>query len=100
MLEFAWDNIKLGFKCICNVDGDDTLALNDGTCQNSWLYILGYTLSLFIIQYNINSIMHHKFTRTAEYIYAFMVPISVLAFYCAIHTIGIDHIKNNNIAVS
>ena len=59
------------------------------------MYILGYTLSLFIIQYNINSIMHHKFARTAEYIYAFMVPISVLAFYCAILTIGKDHMEPN-----
>ena len=67
------------------------LILNQGVCKNSWIYILGYTLSLFIIQYNINSIMHHKFARTAEYIYAFIVPISVLAFYCAILTIGEDN---------
>lgn len=58
-------------------------------------------MSLFIIQYNINSIMHHKFARTAEYIYAFMVPISVLAFYCATLTIGKDKsVVSDNTALS
>ena len=56
---------------------------NHGECRASWLYIIGYTAALFIIQLNLNSIMHHKFTRHAQLIYALMVPITVLAFYLA-----------------
>ena len=107
MLEYAWDQLRYGFACILNTNNDcdqedesnisdDCKYLNNGHCKNSWVYIIGYTLSLFIIQLNINSIMHHKFTRNAQYIYAFMVPITVLAFYCAIETVGVDIINSDN----
>jgi len=73
-----------GLQCIMHdYDEEATLQNNYKGCQNSWIYILGYTLSLFFIQLNLNSIMHHKFTRYAQYMYALMVPITVVAFKCA-----------------
>lgn len=65
------------------METEDDRINNKGECRASWLYIIGYTAALFIIQLNLNSIMHHKFTRHAQLIYALMVPITVLAFYLA-----------------
>lgn len=69
---------------------------NDGDCDNSWLFIIGYTISLFVIQLNLNSIMHHKYTRHAQIIYSLMVPITLFAFLLASLSIMKEDIKQNN----
>ena len=38
---------------------------NDGQCSMALPSIIFYTVALFVIQYNLNSVMHHKFTREA-----------------------------------
>ena len=45
---------------------------------------MGYTVSLFIVQYNIGSIMHHRFVHFVQYIYSIMVPLTFLAFLAAL----------------
>ena len=56
---------------------------NDGECRYSFWYILGYIFSQFVIQYNLNSIMHHNFVRWTRIAFAFMVPVTILAFLLA-----------------
>ena len=51
------------------------------------MFILGYTASLFVIQLTLISIMTHKFTRYAQMLQAFMLPISFLAFLLASNTV-------------
>ena len=83
-MSYARKYVTLGLQCIAhNYDEEENLENNYKGCQDSWIYILGYTISLFVIQLNLNSIMHHKFTRYAQYMYAMMVPITVVAFKCA-----------------
>jgi len=82
-MEFTGIYIRYGLECVFDMENEDDRVKNKGECENSWLYIVGYTAALFIIQLNLNSIMHHKFTRHAQLIYALMVPITVLAFYLA-----------------
>lgn len=83
-MSYASKYVSLGLQCIAhNYDEEENLENNYKGCQDSWIYILGYTISLFVIQLNLNSIMHHKFTRYAQYMYAMMVPITVVAFKCA-----------------
>ena len=88
--EYAKEYIGFGFACMFNIksypyqdENEKKIYTNDGQCDNSWMAILGYTISLFIIQYNLNSIMHHKYTRAAQLIYAFMVPLTIIAFLLA-----------------
>ena len=82
-LEFTGVYIRYGLECVFAMETANAKISNDGECRASWLYIIGYTAALFIIQLNLNSIMHHKFTRHAQLIYSIMVPITVLAFYFA-----------------
>ena len=56
---------------------------NMGDCRNAWIYVIFYTLSLFVIQLTLNSILHHKFARKAQFVFSMIVPISVLAFFIA-----------------
>jgi hypothetical protein len=56
---------------------------NDGDCDFAIWYIIGYTLSIFVIQYTVNSIMHHRYIRYVQYLYSIMVPITFLAFLAA-----------------
>ena len=81
--EFTGLYLNYGLQCVFDMKTDDPNISNEGECSASWLYIIGYTAALFIIQLNLNSIMHHKFTRHAQLIYSIMVPITVLAFFCA-----------------
>jgi hypothetical protein len=83
-MSYASKYVSLGLQCIAhNYEEEESLENNYKGCQDSWIYILGYTMSLFVIQLNLNSIMHHKFTRYAQYMFAMMVPITVVAFKCA-----------------
>jgi len=62
-LEYAGVYIKYGLLCVVGSESEDPKWSNFGECSNSEFYIIGYTLSLFVIQYTLNSIMNHKFTR-------------------------------------
>ena len=94
--EYAKNYIGFGSACMFNIgsypyeESEIQIYTNHGHCDYSWLAILGYTISLFIIQYNLNSIMHHKFTRAAQLIYAFMVPITIMAFGLAFLVVSAD----------
>ena len=57
-IAYAWNYLKLGLGCILNVTSVSQFAggeaeylvyTNHGECSNSWLYIFGYTISLFVI---------------------------------------------------
>ena len=89
-MSYASKYVGLGLQCfVHNHEKESTLDNNYQGCSDSWIYIIGYTISLFVIQLNLNSIMHHKFTRYAQLMYALMVPITVVAFKCA--TFIVDH---------
>jgi hypothetical protein len=65
-MSYASKYVGLGLQCIVyNNNEEETRENNYNGCQDSWIYIFGYTISLFVIQLNLNSIMHHKFTRYA-----------------------------------
>lgn len=88
---YAYYYLYYGFGCILNYlniamfDKVSQLDIynNFGECHNSLFYIIGYTLSLFVIQYNLNSILHHNYIRWVNYAYAFMVPVTIVAFLLA-----------------
>ena len=98
---FALNYVKLSYECIFYVKGPDDYPSieeynkfqNDGECSHSIWYIIGYTLSLFIVQYNIGSIMHHRFLRYVQYLYALMVPITFLAFLAAMPILNNAHVN-------
>lgn len=57
-ISYAWHYLKFGLGCILNLtsvsqfDGNEEeyrIYTNEGECSNSWLYIFGYTISLFVI---------------------------------------------------
>lgn len=85
IFEYSGEYLKYGFICVLdiNIDSLDPKFTNNGACHHSWFAILGYTLSLFLIQLTLNSIMGHKFTRHAQILQSFMVPISFFAFWLA-----------------
>lgn len=62
---FSATYVKFGFACVLGLEHDDPKKSNHGECAYSWAAILGYTLSLFVIQLTMNSIMGHKYTRYA-----------------------------------
>ena len=75
-LEFSKTYIQFSYKCIFNqfthLEPSDTLSQdtinklsNHHECTNAWGYIIAYTICLFVIQLNLNSILHHKFARQA-----------------------------------
>lgn len=55
VFEYAKNYIGFGFACILNIrgypydEGEKDIYTNHGQCDNTWLAILGYTISLFII---------------------------------------------------
>ena len=57
-IAYAWNYLKFGLGCILNLTsvsqfGGDSkeygIYTNEGECDNSWLYIFGYTITLFVI---------------------------------------------------
>ena len=86
---YAGQYAKYGLMCAFSIQQDtlESKFTNGGECQNSWVFILGYTASLFVIQLTLISIMTHKFTRYAQMLQAFMLPISFLAFWLASETV-------------
>uniref|UniRef100_A0A7S3IV51 Uncharacterized protein n=1 Tax=Strombidium inclinatum TaxID=197538 RepID=A0A7S3IV51_9SPIT len=98
IFEYAKYYLVYGFQCLFDVGGTETIENNMGECQGSWIYVLGYTISLFVIQLNLNSIMHHKFTRKAQLVYSLIVPLTFLAFLLAAQ--DIKTIDANNVSFS
>jgi hypothetical protein len=91
VMSYASKYVVQGLQCIAHdKEAESTLDNNYKGCSDSWIYIIGYTISLFVIQLNLNSIMHHKFTRYAQIMYALMVPITVVAFKCASLVVDVD----------
>jgi hypothetical protein len=92
IFEYAGVYIKHGIICIFDGSSlsDDDKWSNSGECSGSWFYVILYTVSLFVIQLNLNSIIHHKFTRSAQYVFAFMVPLTLLGFLLAEQIVDID----------
>ena len=88
---YAGEYVKYGLMCVFGIHQDtlDPKFTNDGECHNSWVFILGYTASLFLIQLALISIMTHKFTRYAQMLQAFMLPISFVAFLLASKTVPV-----------
>ena len=88
---YAGQYAKYGLMCAFSIDQGslDHKFTNDGECHNSWVFILGYTASLFVIQLTLISIMTHKFTRYAQILQSFMVPISFVAFFLASKTVPV-----------
>lgn len=68
---------------------------NYGECTNSIWHIFGFTLCLFIIQLNLNSIMHHKFSRQAQQLFSVAVPLTLAAFLLAAWGLKNDIDKQN-----
>lgn len=93
--QYAGTYANYGFRCIFNLEKADNVFSNYGDCHNSWIFILGYTMSLFIIQMTLNSLMSYKFTRYVKIIYAFMIPITLVAFLLA--KSSIDYIDPLNV---
>ena len=91
-ITYAYHYVVYSFDCIFNVRGPEDFSnpaeydkfTNSGECDGSIWYVLGYTMSLFVIQYNVNSIMHHRYLRYVQYLYSLMVPITFLAFLTAL----------------
>lgn len=90
-MAFSGVYLKHGLACVFNVGTEeaDPKYSNGGLCAYSWASIIGYTVSLFVIQLTLNSIMSHKFTRHAQVAQSFLVPISVLAFYLGARSLPI-----------
>lgn len=103
VFSFAALYVKLSYQCIFYTKGQgdyDSIDeynkyQNEGECNHAIWYIVGYTMSIFIVQYNIGSIMHHRFIRYVQYLYAIMVPITFLAFLAAIPVVRNGHVKND-----
>ena len=93
-LKFAATYTDYGFSCILNLEKEDNVFSNYGDCHNGWIFVFGYTVSLFIIQLTLNSLMSYKFTRYVKIIYAFMIPITLLAFLLAKSSIEFIDPKN------
>lgn len=80
---YAGDQVSYGLKCLFWTGDDDDKFYNMGECSGSGIYLIIYSLSLFVIQLNLNSIMHYKFTKGAQKLYSIMVPLTLGAFLFA-----------------
>lgn len=48
--EYMCSYISYGFGCVFSSGADTTDKFkNEGECNDSWVFIIGYTLSLFVI---------------------------------------------------
>jgi len=52
-IKYMGQYVYYGLACVFNSldteEAKDNLFLNKGECDNSWVFIIGYTLSLFVI---------------------------------------------------
>ena len=97
--DYTRDYMKYGLECsFATTASSDDKWMNYGECNFAWLFILGYSGSLFVIQLTLNSIMHHKNTRKAQYVFAFMIPITLVSF--ALGSLSLDEIDPTNIKFS
>jgi len=64
LFHYAGVYIEHGLACIFNGNSsEDDAWYNNGECSGSWFFVILYTAALFVIQLNLNSIIHHKFAR-------------------------------------
>lgn len=97
------DYIRIGYQCIFYTLGPEDYSSieeynrfqNNGNCNHAIFYIMGYTVSLFVVQYNIGSIMHHRFVHFVQYIYSIMVPLTFLAFLAAVPILSDSFVKTD-----
>ena len=63
-----------GLKCLFEVSSEDQ------RCQYAFMYMIGYVISLFMLQLTLTYLMQMKKGRNARMIFALMVPITIAAF--------------------
>ena len=64
--------------------------VNEGMCNLGFLWIIGYVISLFILQACLTTLMIHKKSLNTRLVFSVMVPVSAMAFACGVLTLGID----------
>ena len=71
-----WYFLK-GFNCIFEVNIDNG---ESARCHYSSVFMIGYVLSLFVLQITLTYLMQMKKARNLRMIFALMVPITIFAF--------------------
>lgn len=72
--EFMRDYFKEGLECLLQLDDSSS------ECHYSFIYLIGYVLSLFVLQISLTYLMAAKSTRNARVIFSLMVPLTLGAF--------------------
>ena len=75
IIEFMQWYFGEGLTCLFQLDNE-----ND-RCQYSFVFLIGYVVSLFVLQITLTYLMQMKKAKNARMIFAFMVPITVGAFF-------------------
>ena len=87
--QFMTEYFGRGLSCLFEISNNSEL------CEHSFLFLLGYVFALFILQVTLTYLMQEKNTKNARLVFAFMVPLTALAFVIASFvepTIQVDHI--------
>lgn len=83
--EFYFKYIELGFGCAFNIEDNGTTYDDGGVsdvCQYTMLPLFFYVISIFGLQLSIQTLMVNKATLNARMIFAWMVPLTTVAFLC------------------
>ena len=76
--DFMGDYFQEGFQCLF-----DSADQSDSRCDYSFIYLLGYVVSLFVLQLSLTYLMSVKSTKNARIIFSMMVPLTMAAFLVA-----------------
>ena len=72
--EFMGVYFKQGIECLT------TLSDDSDTCNYSFIYLIGYVMSLFTLQLSLTYLMGARRTRNARITFSLMVPLTIGAF--------------------
>ena len=51
------------------------------------MYLIGYTISLFVFQLTLTTLLIHKNVRYAQYVFSLMVPMTLASFEIGVATL-------------
>ena len=72
--EFMTLYFRCGIECLF------TFGADKDECNNSFIYLIGYAMSLFTLQLSLTYLMGAKKTRNSRIIFSLMVPLTIGAF--------------------
>jgi len=97
LMDYYGTYFSEGFKCIFSVSGANN---EEGICKFSWIFVIGYVVSLATMQLSLTHLMIQKQNRYTKVTFSMMVPLTFIAFGLGITTMLKFDLENKLFALT